>query len=67
LPFLFGTNVWKWLNQETRENGKDKKYAHMGFSCIFEYHNEKGSIVADFGLRSVFHLLHSLVPVFPKP
>ena len=39
----------------------------MGLSRLFQYHNEKGGLVADFGLRSIFNLLHSLVPVIPRP
>ena len=39
----------------------------MGLPCIFEYYNEKGSLEADLGLRSIFHLLHSMGPVFRRP
>lgn len=39
----------------------------MGLSSIFEYHNEKSGFVTDLGLRSIFHLLHSLALIFCKP
>ncbi len=39
----------------------------MGLSSIFEYYNEKRGFVADLGLHSIFHLLHSLVPIFREP
>ena len=39
----------------------------MGFSCLFEHYNEKGSPVADLGMRGVFRLLCSLAPVFREP
>jgi hypothetical protein len=48
-------------------HGKDRQNANMGLFCIFEYRNEKGGFVADFGLRGIFYLLHSLGPVFRKP
>lgn len=38
----------------------------MGLLGICEYRNEKGSIVANSRLRCVFHLLHSLAPIFPR-
>ena len=39
----------------------------MGLLGICEYRKEKGSAVADFGLRCVFHLLYSLDPIVPRP
>ena len=39
----------------------------MGLSCVFQYRNEKGGFAADFGVRCIFHLLHSVVPIFRKP
>lgn len=39
----------------------------MGFPGIFKHHDQKGCIVADFCLRFVFHLLHTLEPVTPRP
>jgi hypothetical protein len=39
----------------------------MGLPGIFEYHNEKGGIVAYFCQRCIFHLLHTLAPNFRKP
>jgi len=39
----------------------------MGLSCIFQCRNEKGGFIADFGLRCIFDLLHSLVPIFREP
>lgn len=39
----------------------------MGLACIFEYCNEKGGFVVDLGVHGLFHLLHSLGPVFRKP
>jgi hypothetical protein len=39
----------------------------MGFPGIFEYRNEKGGIVADFYLRCIFHLLHALEFIIPRP
>ena len=39
----------------------------MGLPGIFEYRNTKRCIVADFGLRSVFHLLPTLAAVVSRP
>ena len=39
----------------------------MGLLCIFDYRNEKGCIVADFGLRCIFHLLHTMAYIAPRP
>ena len=47
-------------------NGKERQYANMGLSCIFKYQNEKGGLNTDLGLRSIFHLLHSLALIFRK-
>ena len=33
---------------------------------VFEYCNEKGSVVTDYFLCSIFILLRSLAPSFPK-
>ena len=52
---------------EKQSNEKNRQYANMGLSGIFEYHDEKRGIVTDLGMHTIFHLLHSLAPVFPKP
>ena len=66
-PFLSSTKVVFWLKPVNYSNGKDRKYAHMGFSSIFEYRNEKGGIVADFRMRCLFHLLHALESIVSRP
>ena len=38
----------------------------MGLSCLFEYRFEKSGFMVDLGLRCIFYLLHSLVPIFRK-
>ena len=62
MPFLRRKNIC--VNSQ---NGKDKQHADMGLSCIFEYHNTKGSPVADLGQRSIFRVLHPLEPIRTKP
>ena len=38
----------------------------MGLSCVFQYRNKKGGFVADYSMRYIFHLLHSVVFIFCK-
>lgn len=39
----------------------------MGLLRIFEYRNEKGCIVADIGLYCIYHILHTLASIAPRP
>ena len=39
----------------------------MGLPGLFEYRNEKGGIVADFRMHCLFHLLHPLESIVPRP
>ena len=38
----------------------------MGLPGLFKYYDKKRGLVADYGLRCVFHLLHTLVSIFRK-
>jgi len=47
-------------------SAKNKRYADMGLSRIFEYLDEKGRVDTYRSFSCLYYLLHTLVPVFHK-